>query len=326
MNPPDQPTSDEIDDASTETIEQASPIDKPVPAPINEIAARGNEAEIRSAIASRVTDLLNIAVDAFKDYVLLSLYDPDSSIAGFETDRIYDALHERREDRGKKNVALFLVSPGGEVEPAYHISRLCKDFAREKFVVLVPRRAKSAATLVAIGADQVHMGPLGELGPIDPQLGGLPALGVVQALNTVASVAERYPGSSTMLANYLSRKLDIEQIGYCERITESAAQYAERLLRRKGVFSDDQVKEISHKLVYEYKDHSMVIDLDEAQNLLGTENVRGSSLELAFATALYRVLNIWSFWLDAHQKKALEIVGAVDNPNSIFIYDSPRRS
>jgi Serine dehydrogenase proteinase len=46
------------------------------------------------------------------------------------------------------------------------------------------------ATLIAIGADEIHMGPLGQLGPIDPQIGGLPALGVSRALKTIASVAE----------------------------------------------------------------------------------------------------------------------------------------
>jgi membrane-bound ClpP family serine protease len=67
----------------------------------------------------------------------------------------------------------------------------------------VPRQAKSAATLIAIGADEIHMGPLGELGPIDPQLGGLPALGVGQALERIASLVERHPGSAEMFARYL---------------------------------------------------------------------------------------------------------------------------
>jgi len=39
--------------------------------------------------------------------------------------------------------------------------------------VVVPRTAKSAATLLAIGADEIHMGPLGQLGAgIDPQMAG----------------------------------------------------------------------------------------------------------------------------------------------------------
>jgi hypothetical protein len=60
------------------------------------------------------------------------------------------------------------------------------------------------------------MGPLGQLGPIDPQLGGLPALGVTQALQTIALLSQQYPGSAEMFARYLRMALTVEQIGYCD--------------------------------------------------------------------------------------------------------------
>ena len=95
---------------------------------------------------------------------------------------------------------LLLLSRGGSIEPAYQISKLCKSFASSRFIAVVPRHAKSAATLIALGADQIHMGPLGQLGPIDPQIDGLPALGVSQALKTLASVAQEFPGSAEMFS------------------------------------------------------------------------------------------------------------------------------
>jgi hypothetical protein len=39
-----------------------------------------------------------------------------------------------------------------------------------KLVLLVPDVAKSAATLLAIGADEIRLGPTSDLGPIDPQM------------------------------------------------------------------------------------------------------------------------------------------------------------
>ena len=127
----------------------------------------------------------------------------------------------------------------------------------------MPRQAKSAATLLAIGADEIHMGPLGQLGPIDPQIGGLPALGVSQALKTIASVAALYPKSAEMFARYLRLALTVEQIGYCDRISESAVQYAERLLSTKPSLVA-KAAAIARELVHEYKDHGFVIDLAEA--------------------------------------------------------------
>jgi ClpP class serine protease len=39
-----------------------------------------------------------------------------------------------------------------------------------RLVVVVPDQAKSAATLIALGADEILMGPASDLGPIDPQI------------------------------------------------------------------------------------------------------------------------------------------------------------
>jgi len=41
----------------------------------------------------------------------------------------------------------------------------------ERFCVIVPYRALSAATLLALGADEIVMGPMAELSPIDPSIG-----------------------------------------------------------------------------------------------------------------------------------------------------------
>jgi ClpP class serine protease len=157
---------------------------------------------------------------------------------------------------------------GGSIEPAYQISKLCKIFAKSKFVVAVPRQAKSAATLIAIGADEIHMGVLGQLGPIDPQLGGLPALAVTQALQRIAALSEQSPSSADMFAKYLRQALTVEQIGYCERIAESAEQYAERLLANKSSIKANASK-IAKDMVHTYKDHGFVIDIDEAREHLG---------------------------------------------------------
>ncbi len=46
---------------------------------------------------------------------------------------------------------------------------LLREFSN-KFCVLIPYRAYSAASLIALGADEIVMHPFGELGPIDPSV------------------------------------------------------------------------------------------------------------------------------------------------------------
>jgi hypothetical protein len=79
---------------------------------------------------------------------------------------IYD--HLRALPKASK-VDLFLYSVGGLTEVPWRIVTMIREFA-EEFSVLVPYKAASAATMIAIGADKIVMGRKGELGPIDPQL------------------------------------------------------------------------------------------------------------------------------------------------------------
>lgn len=64
---------------------------------------------------------------------------------------------------------LFLYSRGGGMDVPWHLVSAFRSVS-EKWSVLVPFRAHSAATMIALGADEVVMGPHACLGPIDPAL------------------------------------------------------------------------------------------------------------------------------------------------------------
>lgn len=64
---------------------------------------------------------------------------------------------------------LLLVSDGGDPTVAWSIVSLIRERVK-KFAVLVPQAAYSAATLIALGADEIVMHPHGNLGPVDPQI------------------------------------------------------------------------------------------------------------------------------------------------------------
>ncbi len=67
-------------------------------------------------------------------------------------------------------VDLFLYSRGGAVDAPWRIVSMIRAVA-VGFAVVVPFRAQSAATMIALGADEILLGRKGELGPIDPALG-----------------------------------------------------------------------------------------------------------------------------------------------------------
>ena len=70
-----------------------------------------------------------------------------------------------------QQIDLFLFSLGGDTIVPWRLVNLIREYCSE-FSVLVPYKAHSAATLIALGADTIVMGPMAELSPIDPSISG----------------------------------------------------------------------------------------------------------------------------------------------------------
>lgn len=79
-------------------------------------------------------------------------------------------VHDQLSNLSKtEGVDLILETPGGSGEIAEEIVRMLRD-QYEDVAVIVPGCAKSAGTIMAMAADDVLMGPLSALGPIDAQI------------------------------------------------------------------------------------------------------------------------------------------------------------
>ncbi len=77
-------------------------------------------------------------------------------------------------------IDFVLHTPGGLVLAAMQIARAVRAH-KGKVTVHVPVYAMSGGTLIALAADEIVMGDFSLLGPIDPQLAGLPAASLVAA-------------------------------------------------------------------------------------------------------------------------------------------------
>lgn len=77
-------------------------------------------------------------------------------------------------------IDLILHTPGGLVLAAMQIARAVEAHPA-KVTVYVPVYAMSGGTLIALAADEIVLGEFSVLGPIDPQILGLPAASLVKA-------------------------------------------------------------------------------------------------------------------------------------------------
>ena len=249
-------------------------------------------------------------------YNLLFVFDKDS-ITRSDANRIYTAVSKA--DKGKP-ILLLLSSRGGDIAAAYFIAKLCREYTREAFEVVVPREAKSAATLICCGADRIHMGSLSELGPIDPQFGGVPALALKYSVEHLAQLAKDYPAASTMFSDYLSKSLRVEALGHYERVAESATHYAMRLLNARVRVPPDPEgnTRLARRLVYAYKDHGFVIDSREATDIFGSEVVASNTPEYQTANDLFGSLDLAAWVCGSKFSRKFSYTGDVQSGCWVF--------
>jgi ClpP class serine protease len=88
-----------------------------------------------------------------------------------------------KETPPERPIDLILHTPGGLVLAAMQIARAVEAHPA-KVTVYVPVYAMSGGTLIALAADEIVLGEFSVLGPIDPQIAGLPAASIVKARNS----------------------------------------------------------------------------------------------------------------------------------------------
>jgi len=94
---------------------------------------------------------------------------------------------------GAQQINVLIHSPGGDGTVIEKMVDMCRTHLagdNKKLRVIVPNVAKSAATLFALGADEILMGHLSELGPIDPQV-PIVISGTTQWISALAFVESR---------------------------------------------------------------------------------------------------------------------------------------
>lgn len=92
-----------------------------------------------------------------------------------------EVIHAIRMTDPDMPLDLILHTPGGLALAALQIARALKGH-RGHATVFVPHYAMSGGTLIALAADSIVLSPHAVLGPIDPQINGMPAAAIIEAV------------------------------------------------------------------------------------------------------------------------------------------------
>ena len=127
-------------------------------------------------------------------------------------------------------IDLILHTPGGLVLAAMQIARAVEAHPA-KVTVYVPVYAMSGGTLIALAADEIAMGEFSVLGPIDPQIAGLPAASIakVPKIKPIEHVFDL----TLVLADVSEKAIEQVKRGAVELLTPQMEEGAARALAEK---------------------------------------------------------------------------------------------
>ncbi len=247
--------------------------------------------EQRTRLIKRIEEIRNSHVLCF----LTSVRQGVPSAIGSDSVRVcFDHL-QLLPSRPVEKLDLFLCSNGGDGTVPWRLVALFREFANS-LGVLVPFRAYSAASLLALGANEIVMHPFAELGPIDPTVSndfnpieqntgrrlGISVEDVSAYIQFVKStVGITHEDELVKALEILATQVHPLALGNVERFLSQSRMIAKKiLLTHMARNREHDVNEIVEKMTSRLFFHGHPINRKEAREDIGLEVTQNNPPEL----------------------------------------------
>lgn len=137
----------------------------------------------------------------------------------------------------KLGLDLILHTPGGITSSTEALVNYLRSMFGQDIRAIVPHLAMSAGTMTACACKEIVMGKHSSLGPIDPQLGGASAVGVMQEYDLAESQLAQSPHTAPIWQQLFSR-YPVAFIPECLRAIEQSREMVHEWLAT-GMFADE---------------------------------------------------------------------------------------
>ena len=159
--------------------------------------------------------------------------------------------------KNSKAVDVLLHSPGGRPDATERLVELLRNHF-EEVNFLIPHSAYSAATMLALSGDNIILHPSAVLGPIDPQINGIPARAIKRSFEKIKEKLNK-EGSKALLPYIpLIEKYSLELLEICEdseRLSmELVTEWLKKYMFKKEKNSDERIKK-AVKYFSNYDEH-----------------------------------------------------------------------
>lgn len=162
------------------------------------------------------------------------------------------AVHELDRSKG---LDLILHTPGGELHATESIIDYLYQMFDDDIRAIVPQIAMSGGTLIACSSKSILMGAHSNLGPIDPQLMGVPAKGVIEEFDRAKSEIKKDVNLAYVWDPILS-KYHPTFLSQCQNAIDYSSEIAQRNLKKTMFKNNSNRDAISKKIVAGLTDYS----------------------------------------------------------------------
>jgi len=160
------------------------------------------------------------------------------SIDDNDKNALMQAVHRLDKTKG---LDLILHTPGGRIAATESIVNYLRAIFGMDIRAFIPQIAMSAGTMMALSCKEIVMGKQSNIGPIDPQFGGISCAGVIEEFNNAIKSVQDNP-SSALLYQVIISKYHPTFLGDCEK----AIQWSKKIVKEwlmTNMFAMDEEKE-----------------------------------------------------------------------------------
>lgn len=266
---------------------------------MNELFALGSKANPADQVAARRELISRLEAERGTRVVVYATSTRPGLEAPLAMDVLpifYRHLAALEAERPGTAIDVLLHTNGGEGVVPWRLLQLLRSFA-DRVSVLVPCNAFSGGTLMALGADEVVMHPMGTLGPIDPTVNSwfnpshpdLPGRRLGISVEDVAAFFDflredvgLQDGAESMRAvAELLQQVHPLALGSVKRSTLQSRMLGRRLLAQGGMRERADIDVVVQRLASELYSHGHPISPREARDELGLQHVAEASESVA---------------------------------------------
>lgn len=221
---------------------------------------------VRRKYLKRISEITGRNVIAYYSGWLQKPAAPDTAVNDKDKSGFMLAINKLDKVKG---LDLILHTPGGDIAATESLVDYLYSMFDKDIRVIVPQISMSAGTMIALSAKEILMGKHSNLGPIDPQMGGLACQAVLDEFKQAKEDIKKNPHSAALWQVIIS-KYHPTFLGTCQQAIEWSEKMVSKWLE-ENMCSDnkDAVKGIlktfaDHK---KQKSHSRHISKKECEDV-----------------------------------------------------------